>query len=99
MQDTIFSAKLIVFIVSLPLAVWLGAILTRSGGTVDRFVARHVKWLMLGSVVLLVVSGSLHRNLGSDVWFAIYVVSLYMCAMLIMPVLRLLPARSDRSRR
>jgi len=91
------AGMLVFFLVSLPLAGWLGAVLTRDGRPLGIFVDRYFRVLVLG--LLVVIMALRQAGKGQDwPWVkGVELASFYLLAMLFMPMLRRLQSRK-RSR-
>jgi hypothetical protein len=91
--------KITILIVSIPLAAWLGAVLTHEGRPLARVVERHFRFLVVG-LVLFKLCVSLLAN-GQNVRTAriFEFAAIYLLAMLFVPMLRRLRHRTEQSLR
>ena len=89
------ATSLFVVLVSFPLFVWLGAVLTREGRPLAQFVFRKFRPLVIGLVVANVVFGQFDPGKGFTWATAGFLLSVYLLAMLFLPMLRRLQRSTE----
>lgn len=85
-------------LVVLPLAVWLGAVLTREGKPLGDFVAHRFRWLVIGLMLVHLAVGTGGPLVAQGWADTLDAVALVLLAMLFMPMLRRLQASTQRRR-
>ncbi len=95
------DTALVVFaaIVSFPLAVWLGAALTRQGRLLHQIAARHFRLAVVGLVVLHVAGRVLESATRPGLGTGVEMTATYLLAMLFVPMLRRLQGRTEEALR
>ena len=93
------TARIVIVLVSMPLAVWLGAVLTREGRPLARMVDRHFRLLVVGLLVMKMCVSLMANDLNARTGQFLELTAIYLMAMLFVPMLRRLQGRTDQALR
>lgn len=91
------SATLVIAIVSIPLAAWLGAVLTREGRPLARIVDGHFRPLVFGLLVLKMCVSFMANEMNARTGQILELTTTYLLAMLFVPMLRRLQRKTEQS--
>ena len=84
-------------LVSVPLAVWIGAVLTREGRPLAGLIDRHFRILVVGLLVAKAIVSILTNDQNARIAHVFELAIIYLFAMLFVPMLRRLQRSTERS--
>ena len=96
MHDLGVVARIVIVIGGFPVAVWLGALLTREGRPLARVVERHGRVMAAGLILLNMCVNLLKNEQNARVATALELGTIYLLAAGFVPLMRGLQRRADR---
>ena len=97
MSDIGTGVKITLVLVSVPLAAWLGAVLTREGRPLAGLVERHFRILVVGLLVAKLIVSMVTNDQNARIAHVFELAIICLFAMLFVPMLRRLQRSTDQS--